>query len=133
MGTGTELGKVRGLGSARAGTHHWTTQRLTAIANLMLLTWLAVTLATINLSSADAMTRWLSSPFAAVPMILLIISVFTHLRLGLTVLIEDYVHDEALKLGSLVLLTFFTFGGMGFALFAVAKLAFAASGAPSAG
>jgi succinate dehydrogenase / fumarate reductase, membrane anchor subunit len=133
MGSGTELGKVRGLGSARAGTHHWTAQRLTAIANLMLLAWLAATLATIDLSTLGALTRWLSSPFAAVPLALLVISVFIHLRHGLTVLIEDYVHDEALKLASLVFLAFFSFGGMAFALFAIAKLAFAASGAPSAG
>jgi succinate dehydrogenase / fumarate reductase, membrane anchor subunit len=134
MDGGTELSKVRGLGSARAGTHHWTVQRLTAIANLLLLTWLATTLATLDLSNLGALTRWLSSPFAAVPLALLVISVFVHLRHGLTVLIEDYVHDEALKLASLVLLAFFSFGGMAFALFAIAKLAFtAATGAPSAG
>jgi succinate dehydrogenase / fumarate reductase membrane anchor subunit len=129
MGGGTQLGKVRGLGSARAGTQHWTAQRLTAIANLMLLAWLAATLATINLSNVSALGRWLSSPFAAVPLALLVISVFIHLRHGLTVLIEDYVHDEALKLASLVLLAFFSFGGMAFALFAIAKLALGATNA----
>jgi succinate dehydrogenase / fumarate reductase, membrane anchor subunit len=133
MDGGTQLSKVRGLGATGGGTHHWTVQRLTAIANLMLLVWLATTLVTIDLSNVGALTRWLSSPFAAVPLTMLVISVFVHLRHGLTVLIEDYVHDEALKLASLVLLAFFSFGGMAFALFAIAKLAFAASGAPSAG
>lgn len=126
MGSGTQLGAVRGLGSAKSGTHHWTMSRITAIANLTLLTWLIVSLVTSDFSSYDSLQRWLSKPFAAVPMALLVVSVFTHFRLGLTVLIEDYVHDEALKLASLVALTFYSFGGMIFALFCIAKIAFGA-------
>lgn len=123
MGSGTGLGRVRGLGSSNSGTHHWLTQRITAIANLVLFTWLIVSLVTGDVSSAEGMKRWLSNPTAAVPMLLLAISMFTHLRLGLTVLIEDYVHDEALKLASLVALTFFAWGGMIFAVFAIVSLA----------
>lgn len=123
MGNGTGLGRVRGLGSAKSGTHHWLTQRVTAIANLVLMTWLITSLITGDVTTADAMKRWLSKPAAAVPMLLLAISMFTHLRLGLTVLIEDYVHGEALKLASLVALTFFAWGGMIFAIFAIVSLA----------
>lgn len=123
MGSGTGLGRVRGLGSSKSGTHHWLTQRITAIANLVLFTWLVTSLVTGDVSSADSVQRWLSKPTAAVPMLLLAISMFMHLRLGLTVLIEDYVHDEALKLASLVALTFFSWGGMIFAVFAVVSLA----------
>jgi succinate dehydrogenase / fumarate reductase, membrane anchor subunit len=134
MDGGTELSKVRGLGAAHAGTHHWTAQRLTAIANLMLLAWLATTLAMVDLSDLSALTRWLSKPWAAVPLALLVVSVFVHLRHGLTVLIDDYVHDAALKLASLILLAFFSFGGLALCLYSLAKLAFtAATGAPSAG
>ncbi|MCU0729402.1 MAG: succinate dehydrogenase, hydrophobic membrane anchor protein [Sphingopyxis sp.] len=131
MGNGTGLGKVRGLGSARSGTEHWMTQRLTAIANLVLMTWLVVSLVTSDLSTLDSLTRWLGSPFAAVPLALLVISAFTHLRLGLTVLIEDYLHGEAGKLAALVALTFFTWGGLIFALFCIAKLAL--GGTPNVG
>jgi len=126
MGNGTRLGRVRGLGSAHSGTHHWTLQRITAIANLALLVWLAISLISGGASSHDALVRWLSSPFAAVPLALLAFSAFTHIRLGLTVLIEDYVHGEALKLASLLLLTFYTWGGLIFALFCIAKIAFGA-------
>lgn len=124
MGAGTKLGRVRGLGSARSGTHHFTLQRLTAISNLTLMVWLMVSLVTGDFTNHRSVTDWLSSPFAAVPMALLAISVFTHFRLGLTVLIEDYVHDEALKLASLLALTFFSWGGMIFALFSIASIAF---------
>lgn len=123
MGNGTGLGRVRGLGSSKSGTHHWLTSRITAVGNLVLMTWLITSLVTGDVSNLDAMKRWLSQPTAAVPMVLLAVSMFTHLRLGLTVLIEDYVHDEALKLASLLLLTFFSWGGMIFAIFAVASIA----------
>lgn len=126
MGNGTRLGRVRGLGSAHSGTHHFTLSRITAIANLALLVWLAISLISGAASSHDALVRWLSSPFAAVPLALLAISAFTHIRLGLTVLIEDYVHGEALKLATLLLLTFYTWGGLIFALFCIAKIAFGA-------
>ena len=125
MGSGTRLGRVRGLGSARTGAHHWTMQRVTAIANLALMVWLIVSLVTSDFSTHADLVRWLSKPIAAVPMALLAISVFTHLRLGLTVLIEDYVHGEAAKLASLVALTFYSWGGLIFALFCIAKIAFA--------
>lgn len=133
MDGGTSLSQVRGLGSARAGTDHWTLQRMTAIANLTLLTWLAVTLATVEFGSQAAVVRWLATPYAAVPLLLLCISIFTHLRLGLTTLIEDYVHSETVKLPLLLLLNFCTWGGVVFALFSVLKLALTvASGAPNA-
>jgi succinate dehydrogenase / fumarate reductase, membrane anchor subunit len=126
MGSGTNLGQVRGLGSAKTGTHHWMMQRVTAIANLTLLTWLVVSLVTNDFSAYDGLQRWLASPFAAAPLALLIVSVFTHLRLGLTVLIEDYLHNEATKLLALVALTFFSWGGMIFALFSILKVVFGA-------
>ena len=126
MGNGTRLGRVRGLGSAHSGTHHFTLSRVTAIANLALLVWLLISLVSGSASTHEGLVRWLSSPFAAAPLALLAISAFTHIRLGLTVLIEDYVHGEATKLASLLLLTFFTWGGLIFALFCIAKIAFGA-------
>jgi len=126
MGAGTRLGRVRGLGSAHSGTHHFTLSRITAIANLALLVWLVISLISGAASSHDALLRWLASPFAAVPLALLAFSAFTHIRLGLSVLIEDYVHGEALKLASLLLVTFYTWGGLIFALFCIAKIAFGA-------
>lgn len=130
MGNGTPLGRVRGLGSAKSGVHHWISQRMTALANALLGSWLFVTLITTDFSSHTGLTRWLAKPLAAVPMILLIVSVLWHIRLGLQVLIEDYVHSEALKLALLVLLNLFVVGAGVFGVFAVASIAF---GAPNAG
>ena len=124
MSNGTELGKVRGLGSAKEGTHHWIVQRMTAVGNLLLGLWLFGSLLLLPSLDHWAVTGWLAQPFVAVPMILLLISVFSHLRLGLQVLIEDYVHDEGLKFASLMLVNFYAIAGGVFGIFCVAKIGF---------
>ena len=124
MGTGTELGRVRGLGSAKTGAHHWLVQRVTAFANLGLVAWLVFSLLRLPVFDYAALTNWLSSPLVAVPMMLMIVSIFWHLRLGLQVLIEDYLHNEATKIFALMLLNFYAIGGAAFGLFSVAKIAF---------
>ncbi|WP_164117245.1 succinate dehydrogenase, hydrophobic membrane anchor protein [Sphingorhabdus sp. Alg239-R122] len=129
MGTGTNLGRVRGLGSAGHGSHHWIMQRVTAVGNLILVLWFLITLAMMPSYDYDTMVAWLSSPLAAVPMILLLISVFWHLRMGLQVLMEDYVHDAGLKFGLTLLLNFYAIGGAALGIFAVAKIAFSGAAA----
>ena len=123
MGTGTGIGRVRGLGSARSGAHHWWHQRVTAAANVLLMTWFVVSLFRLPSLDYEIVKQWLSSPFAAVPLALLVISVFYHLKLGLTVFIEDYVHDDALKVAALLLLNFYAIGGGALALFSILKIA----------
>jgi succinate dehydrogenase / fumarate reductase, membrane anchor subunit len=125
MGTGTSIGRVRGLGSAKEGTHHWWRQRVTAGSNLALMLWLVVSLLSRPGFDYDSLHAWLSSAWVALPMALLVISVFWHFRLGLQVVIEDYQHDET-RVVALVLLNFFTVGLGATALFAVAKIAFGA-------
>jgi len=125
MGTGTGIGRVRGLGSARHGAKHWLLQRMTAIGNIILVTWLLASLLMLPGLSHGIVTGWLASPMVAVPMMLLVVSVFWHLRIGMQVMMEDYVHDEALKLLSLVLLNIYAVGGAALALFSIAKIAFA--------
>lgn len=111
MRGGTEIGRVRGLGAAKSGTHHWWLQRLTAISNLLLVIWLIVSLLRLPNYDYVTVTTWLKQPLAAVPMLLLVVSVFWHLRLGLQVLIEDYVHDAGAKIAALVALNFFAVAG----------------------
>ena len=123
MGTGTPIGRVRGLGAAKQGTHHWWHQRLTAGSNLLLITWLVVSLFRLPLWDYRALALWLSSPWASVPLVLAIISVFYHLRLGLQVVIEDYQHDFS-RIVALVLLNFYAIGGAALAIFAILKVAF---------
>jgi succinate dehydrogenase / fumarate reductase membrane anchor subunit len=123
MGTGTSIGRVRGLGSAKSGSHHWWHQRLTAGSNLLLVTWLVVSLFRLPLWDYRALVLWLSSPWASVPLILAVISAFYHLRLGLQVVIEDYQHDFS-RVIALVLLNFYAIGGAALAIFAILKVAF---------
>ena len=124
MGTGTRLGRVRGLGSARAGTHHWLNQRVTAVGNLILVIWLVVSALRLPGLDYEMVVNWLAQPLVAVPMILMLISLFYHLRLGLQVVIEDYVHDDALKFGAILLLNFYAIGAAALGIFAVARIAF---------
>ena len=123
MGNGTSIGKVRGLGSAHHGAHHWLIARTTAISNLLLMTWFIVSLAMLSDYSYAGVTGWLSQPLAAVPMILLIFSLFYHARLGLQVVIEDYVHESGSKFALLSALNLAAIGGGAFAIFSVASLA----------
>jgi len=122
MGTGTEIGRVRGLGSAKAGTHHWWMQRLTAASNLLLVTWAVVSLFRLPLHDYKALVLWLSSPWASVPLILAVISAFYHLRLGLQVVIEDYQHDFS-RIIAIVLLNFYAIAGAALAIFAILRVA----------
>lgn len=131
MGNGTSIGRVRGLGAAHEGTHHWWHQRVTAGSNLALMTWLIVSLIRLPDLGYETVQAWLSAPIAAVPMILLVISVFYHFRLGLQVVIEDYQHDES-RIVLMTLLNFFAIGGAVFAIFAILKIAFTVTtGAPA--
>ena len=123
MGTGTPIGRVRGLGAAKQGSHHWWHQRLTAGSNLFLMTWLVVSLLRLPLWDYRALALWLSSPWASVPLVLAVISVFYHLRLGLQVVIEDYQHDFS-RVVALVLLNFYAIGGAALAIYAILKVAF---------
>jgi succinate dehydrogenase / fumarate reductase membrane anchor subunit len=128
----TPISRVRGLGSARSGAHHWWMERLTSIATLALFVWLIVSLLRLPALDHEGVTAWLRSPIAAVPMLLLIVGTFWHLKMGLQVIIEDYVHEEGTKLAVLTLLNFFVIGGGALAFFAVLKIAFAAEAAPNA-
>ena len=103
MGTGTSIGRVRGLGAAKHGSLHWWHQRLTAGSNLLLVTWLVVSLFRLPLWDYRALVIWLSSPWASV--------------------IEDYQHDFS-RVIALVLLNFYAIGGAALAIFAVLKIAF---------
>lgn len=126
MGTGTELGRVRGLGAAKHGVGHWWQQRVTAIANLALVLWFIASLVRLPSLDYTSIIVWLRQPVAAIPMLLLIVSVFYHFRLGLQVFIEDYVHEEGSKLLALLLLNFYALGGAAAAVFAVLKIALGA-------
>jgi len=106
MGQGTELGRVRGLGSAKEGAHHWWRQRITAGSNLFLLIWFMISLTRLTGFDYDSVHAWIGSAWVAVPLILLVISTCWHARLGLQVLIEDYAENES-RVAFIILIEFF--------------------------
>jgi len=124
MALRTPLGRARGLGSAKGGTHHWWMQRLTSVALLPLAIWFIV--ATVGLLGADhaAVSAWLASPLTAVLMILFVATMFHHAQLGLQVIVEDYVHSEGAKFASLVTIKLASIVLAVAGLFAVLKVAF---------
>lgn len=123
MSDGTPIGRVRGLGSAHHGAHHWLVQRFTAVGNLVLMLFLAVSLALLPSYDYGTVSGWASQTLPATALALLIVSVFWHARLGLQVLIEDYVHDSGTRFGTLALLNLATIGGGALGLVSIARIA----------
>jgi len=120
----TPLARVRGLGAARSGTQHFWRQRLTAVANIPLtIAFILIVIALLGRNHA-AVVQILGSPLVAVIMLLFILSVTMHMRIGMQVIIEDYVHDETAKLVLVMANTFFTVAVALASAFAILMLSF---------
>jgi succinate dehydrogenase / fumarate reductase membrane anchor subunit len=120
----TPLGRVRGFGSAKSGTEDFIRQRVTAISNIPLTT--AAVLIVISLVGRNhaAVAQILGSTPVAITMLLFVISISYHMRIGMQVIIEDYVHEERARYALLILNTFFTIA-VGFSsIYAILKLSF---------
>lgn len=120
----TPLAKVRGLGSAREGTEHFWRQRLTAIANVPLTLFFVGFLISLNGADFASVRMALSNPFVALMLTLYVLSALYHMRLGMQVIIEDYIHAEGMKLALLALNTFFAIAVGLASVLALLKLSF---------
>ncbi|HLL28130.1 MAG TPA: succinate dehydrogenase, hydrophobic membrane anchor protein [Xanthobacteraceae bacterium] len=104
----TPFARIHGLGSGHSGTGHFWMQRLTGIANLPLVIAFLVVVVSLAGSSQASVIATLSNPFVAMIMTAALISVLIHMRIGMQVIIEDYVHSELRKIALLMANTFFT-------------------------
>jgi succinate dehydrogenase / fumarate reductase, membrane anchor subunit len=120
----TPLARVRGLGSARSGTAHFWHQRLTAVANVPLtIAFVLIVIALLGRNHAAAQ-QILGSPLVAIVILLFIGSITYHMRIGMQVIIEDYVHEETAKLVLIMLNTFFAIAVALASAYAIFKLSF---------
>ena len=110
----TPLAKVRGLGSAKSGVHHWWHQRLTAIAMVPLMVMSVILIANLGTLDYDSALGLMSNPFVATLLLLLVLVGFFHAALGLQVVIEDYIAADGLRMALIIVVKM--------ALFALAVL-----------
>jgi succinate dehydrogenase / fumarate reductase membrane anchor subunit len=121
----TPTARVRGLGTARSGTHHFWMTRVTGIANLVLtIAFVVIVLMLARADYAGAM-KIVGHPLAAIPLLLFLLSASIHMRLGMQVIIEDYVHHEGAKVALLMLNTFFAVAVGLASAYAILKIGFA--------
>ncbi|MDJ0941551.1 MAG: succinate dehydrogenase, hydrophobic membrane anchor protein [Woeseiaceae bacterium] len=102
MSLRTPLGRVLGLGSAKDGTEHFVSQRVSAIAMAILGLWFLYSMLTIESLTYLDLYRFLAQPLNTVLMALMCLTVAYHSYLGVQVVIEDYVHAQGLKILSLI-------------------------------
>jgi succinate dehydrogenase / fumarate reductase, membrane anchor subunit len=116
------LSRVEGLGSAKDGTAHWLAQRITAVALIPLTLWLMFSLTTLPALDYDTVRVWLSVPITGFLAVLLVAVSTYHSYLGTTVIVEDYVHSNGMKVLTLTTLKFLYVlcGGVG--VFAILRV-----------
>jgi len=123
MGNGTSIGRVRGLGSSHSGTHHFLASRLTAVGNLVLIPWLMVSLALLPAWDYATVRGWMAQPLAATAMVLIFINTVWHARLGVQVMLEDYVHEAPGKLLAWLLVNFVPAAAAVFGIVSIIRIA----------
>jgi succinate dehydrogenase / fumarate reductase membrane anchor subunit len=120
----TPTRRVRGLGAARAGTRDFWHQRVTSVAGIPLTIALIIIVMALIGRSHAAVVQILGSPLVAVIMLLFIVNTAYHMWIGMQEILLDYVHEDKLKLFSLMLNTFFVFAVAFASAFAILKLSF---------
>jgi succinate dehydrogenase / fumarate reductase, membrane anchor subunit len=118
------LARVLGHGSAKEGVHHWWVQRLTSIALVPLTVWLVVALLSLPLHDRASVAAWIANGWTPLLLSVFVLVATWHSRLGVQVVVEDYVPSAGIKTVSLILSTFVHFLAAAVSIFAVLKIAF---------
>jgi succinate dehydrogenase / fumarate reductase membrane anchor subunit len=127
MSTQTPPAAAAGAASAHDAAHHWGLERMLSVSTLLLFVWFLVSLWRLPGLDVQSIAEWLRNPLVAVPMLLLIVSTFWHLKLGLMVVVEDYVHEAGGRFAWAVVINFASLFAAGLAILSVLKLALAGS------
>ncbi len=125
MSIRTPLARVRGLGTAKDGTHHWWMQRVTSIALVPLVLWFVISMLAYSHTDYATFQHWLSNPINAGLMVTFLFTMFYHAKLGMQVIYEDYVRPECAMYTALLVTQFALFLLGAIAIVAVLKIALA--------
>ena len=125
MTTDISLAKTPAEAPAHDAAHHWGLERMLSVSTLLLFVWFLVSLWRLPALDQQSVAEWLRNPLAAVPMLFLIVSTFWHLKLGLVVVVEDYVHEAGSRFAWLVVINFASLFAAALAIVSVLKLAVA--------
>ena len=117
------LARVRGLGTAKDGTHHWWMQRVTSVALIPLVLWFVISLLSVARADYQTFHLWLSNPISAGLMVALLAAMFYHANLGMQVIFEDYVRPEGAKILAVLATQFVLFLLGAISIVAVLKIA----------
>ncbi|MDE2234628.1 MAG: succinate dehydrogenase, hydrophobic membrane anchor protein [Gammaproteobacteria bacterium] len=120
----TPLGRARGLGSARCGTDHWLAQRISALALIPLVLWFTASMMFYMRADYVSVLNWLHSPINAVLLVLMLTALFYHAYLGLQMVLEDYIHNEWVKVSALLSVRFACISLAAAGIFSVLRIAF---------
>ncbi|MDB5592688.1 MAG: sdhD [Enterovirga sp.] len=120
----TSLARVKGLGAAHHGVEHWWLHRVTALSNIPLVISFVIIVASIAGRPWPEAIRVISHPFVALLLILCVVSITNHMRLGLQIVIEDYVHEKGLKIAAVIANNFFAAVIAAACLFSILKISF---------
>jgi succinate dehydrogenase / fumarate reductase membrane anchor subunit len=127
MTTDTPLAQATAAAPAHDAAHHWGLERMLSVSTLLLFVWFLVSLWRLPALDQQSVAEWLRNPLAVVPMLFLIVSTFWHLKLGLIVVVEDYVHEAGSRFAWVLVINLAALFAAGLAIVAVLKLAVGAS------
>tara|TARA_R110002096_G_scaffold158576_2_gene323887 strand:- start:27 stop:410 length:384 start_codon:yes stop_codon:yes gene_type:complete len=120
----TPLSKVRGLGSAKDGTQHWLTHRITAVANIPLTIFFVVSIVGNAGKGHAEWVAWIKQPLVSVLLILFIANFTHHMRSGLQEVVEDYIHSHGMKFAATIAIKFSCILIAALSIFSILRIAF---------